>query len=65
MKRVLLLVGSPRGPDSTSQSLGGYLLECLAEKDHETKRIGIYSALRKDQGLDEIIKAVEDADLFI
>ena len=65
MKRVLLLVGSPRGPDSTSQSLGGYLLERLAEKDHETKRIGIYSALRKDQGLDEIIKAVEDADLFI
>jgi len=36
--RVLLLVGSPKGPNkSTSESLGTYLLDRLQEKGLETE----------------------------
>lgn len=63
--RVLLLVGSPRGIDSTSHSLGSYLLERLADMNFDVSRFTLYLALRKEERLDELLAATDRADLII
>lgn len=63
--RIVLLVGSPRGIDSTSHSLGSYLLERLADMDFDVSRFTIYLALRKEQRLDDLLGATDKADLII
>lgn len=65
MKRVLLLVGSPRASKSTSLSLGAYLLELLALRGMETERMSIAHSVRAERGLEQLHTAVCGADLVV
>jgi multimeric flavodoxin WrbA len=64
-KRSLLLVGSPRGPRSTSESLGAYLLDRLRQRGWETDKGRIGPALKSEKGLADLLRALDDADLLI
>jgi len=64
-KRVLLLVGSPRGGKSNSGAIGKYLLERFAEHDLETDTRRIGAGLPSEETLAGLYEAMTDADLTI
>ncbi len=65
-KRVLLLVGSPRGKRSTSTSAGTYLLDLLKNKGLESlDSIWISSAIRAQEKITQMLEAVESADIIV
>lgn len=64
-KTALLLSGSPRGPKSTSEALGGYLLDRLGEKGLQVEKARIHPAMRSDKRREEMLAAVDRADLLI
>lgn len=64
-KHVLLLVGSPRGKKSTSNSLGSYLLELLKERGWETQDQHIQSSLKTEEGKNELLSHVDSSDIII
>jgi hypothetical protein len=63
--KALLLVGSPRLAGSTSETLGGYLLERLGESGVETEKLYVQRALRSGEELDAQIAAVARCDVLI
>jgi multimeric flavodoxin WrbA len=63
IRRALLLVGSPRTRKSTSQSLGGYLLEQLSARNIQTETIYIHTSLRSPERMRVLLEAVDAADL--
>ena len=63
IKRALLLVGSPRSRNSTSNSLGGYLYEQLAARGVEIETIYLHTVVRSPARMRELLDAVEAADL--
>ena len=65
-KRVLLLVGSPRGKKSTSTNLGTYLLSGLQEKGLEAlQTLWIGHVLRSQDKTQQMLKSVDEADIII
>jgi len=64
-ERALLLVGSPRGKTSSSQMLGGYLFERLAERGIQTESIRLQTILRSEQKQQAMLEAVAAADLVM
>lgn len=64
-KNVLLLVGSARGQQSTSASLGAYLLAKLREYGFETTRIRTSKAIKSDPQKKRLIHAVQEADVIV
>ncbi len=64
-KRVLLLVGSPKGSGSTSEALGTYLLEHLQREGAETETARIVPSLRTEERRTILLQAVAEADLLI
>jgi multimeric flavodoxin WrbA len=62
-RRALLLVGSPRGKNSTSQALGGYLYERLAAQGVQTETIRLYTVLKSPDRRQMLLDAVSQADL--
>ena len=64
-RRALLVIGSPRGPKSTSSSLGSYLLSRLQAAGMETAAIDLYPALRRSDRLEALLTAVDETDLLI
>ena len=64
-KCFLLLVGSPRGKKSTSESLGNYLLEQLREMGLETEKIWIYPSIKSQEKSSDLISAVDRFDTVI
>ena len=65
IQNALLLVGSPRGKGSTSQSLGGYLFEQLKAQGVETTTLNLYPALNSLQGTRALLEAVNRHDLVV
>jgi NAD(P)H-dependent FMN reductase len=63
--QVTLLVGSVKGPKSTSDAVGSYLLERLEAKGVRTGRIYIPQLLASEQGIPGLLKAVAEADIII
>jgi multimeric flavodoxin WrbA len=63
IRRALLLVGSPRRQKSTSNSLGGYLLEQLKKRSIQTETIYLHALLRFPGKIQILIDAVKAADL--
>ena len=62
-KKALLLIGSPKTKNSTSEALGNYLLQSLDKKGCECEKLHIISVLRNNvQGL---FNRVGDADIII
>lgn len=65
-KRVLLVVGSPRGKKSTSTAVGTYLLELLKSKGLEAPDpIWIGSAIRTQEKISQMLDAVASADIIV
>ncbi len=66
VKRVLLLVGSPRGKRSTSTALGTYLLDLMKHKGLEPlDPIWINSAVRTREKMTQMLEAVEETDTIV
>lgn len=63
--RAALLIGSPKGRRSTSDALGTYLLERLAEKGVETVKIYVQQSLGSKEGINALCRAVGTADVTI
>jgi hypothetical protein len=64
-KRVLLLVGSPRGMASVSHSLGNHVLSLLEERGLATKKLLVYPALADEKKLAELLAAVDSCSLLV
>jgi len=64
-KRAFILTGSTRGGRTTSQSVGEYLAERLAERGVHSEAIRIREALRSEQGGADMLAAIERADVFV
>lgn len=64
-KRALLLVGSPRGLASTSESLGTYLLRKLEEHGFETKKTYATVCVSSDRNREILLKLADSCDLLI
>lgn len=65
LKHALLLVGSPRGVKSTSESLGAYLLEQMKKKGVETSTVRLHHVVEPSYMRKELLDAVEKADLIV
>jgi multimeric flavodoxin WrbA len=63
--RALLLVGSPRGLKSTSQSLGGYLFQKLAACGIQIEIIQLYPALGTQSRTAALLNAIDAHDLIV
>lgn len=63
--KVLLLVGSPRKEQSTSNSIGQYLIKNLRKEDCTDKTIYIYESLKNDTGRKEMINFFNESDVII
>ncbi len=62
-RKALLLIGSPKKKNSTSESVGGYLLEELRKKGYICDRLHVLTALKDD--IEELLSKVNDTDLLI
>jgi len=65
-KRVLLLVGSPKAAGkSVSQTLGSYVVERMEQRGWSSQIISIRTTMQSEEGRDDLVRSVEDADLII
>ena len=64
-KRVLILTGSSRPGQTTSQSVGEYLAAALAERGVQAETVCARDALKSDQGIADMLAAIDRADVFI
>lgn len=60
-----LLVGSPKGPNSTSNSLGTYLLEKLEQQGVTSKKIYINQCLNSEEKQIDMLRVIGESDLII
>ena len=65
LKRAVLLVGSPRTHKSSSQALGGYLFDRLAEGQVQTETFYIHTSLSSPERMQALLEAVDAADLVM
>ena len=63
IRRALLLVGSPRTRNSTSNSLGGYMYEQLVARGVEIETVYLHTVVRSPKKMRELLDAVAAADL--
>ena len=64
-RKVLLLVGSPRGMASVSNSLGSHLLALLEERGMATKKLPLYPALADENKMAELLASVDVCSLLV
>ena len=64
-KTALLLVGSPKPGESSSGSLGAYLLEGLEKHGVTSQTLHVTKAVRSDEAVEELLAAVAAADLIV
>jgi hypothetical protein len=60
-----LLIGSPRGPNSTSNSLGTYLAEKLEQKRVSYEKVYICQCLSSEAKKAALLRLVDKSDLII
>jgi hypothetical protein len=64
-RKVLLLVGSPRGMASVSHSLGSHLLALLEERGMATRKLPIYPALADEGKMAELMASIDACSLLV
>jgi hypothetical protein len=64
-QKALLLVGSPKPGDSTSESLGSYLLKELEKRGVATETLRVTKAVRTAEATEGLLAAVASADLIV
>jgi hypothetical protein len=62
---ALLLVGSPKPGESTSESLGAYLFEALEKSGITTQKLHVTKAVRSDESREALLAASASADLIV
>ena len=62
---AVLLVGSPRGQSSTSNSLGTYLLEKLEQKGVSSEKVYLNQCLDSEEKQAVMLRLVDSSDLII
>jgi multimeric flavodoxin WrbA len=60
-----LLIGSPKGPRSTSNSVGTFLVEKLKQKGVPYKKVYLHQSLRSDEKKADLLQLVNESDLII
>ena len=65
MNTAALLIGSPRGENSSSHTLGGYLLGELQQRGMQVEKYFIYTTLNNPERLETLYAALDTADLVI
>lgn len=63
--QAALLVGSPKGPQSTSNSIGTFLVEKLEQKGVPYKKVYIQQCLKSDKKKEDLLRLVDESDLII
>ncbi|MBI5233038.1 MAG: NAD(P)H-dependent oxidoreductase, partial [Deltaproteobacteria bacterium] len=63
-KKVLLITGSPKA-QSTSASLGAYLLSGMWDKGSEVAVVQVNKILKSDEALEETLDAVNKSDVLV
>jgi hypothetical protein len=63
--RAALLVGSPRGPSSTSNSLGDFLVEELQQNGVTTEKAFICQCLGSDENRATLLRLVDESNLIV
>jgi hypothetical protein len=64
-KKALLFIGSPHGFNSTSNSLGTYLLDKLQNGGYEISKMHAQAAIHNQEKQAEMLSQVADSDLLI
>jgi hypothetical protein len=64
-KKSLLLVGSPKPKNSSSEAMGDYLLQQLSSKGIQTEKMLINQVLKTEEGIKQFLAAVNNCDIFI
>lgn len=64
-KRALLLIGSPKPASSTSEAVGDYLLDKLRQYDIKGEKIKLIQILKQEDGINELISAINNCDILI
>jgi multimeric flavodoxin WrbA len=63
--QAVLLVGSPKGQNSTSNSLGTYLLEKLEQQGLTSEKVYINQSIGTDEKQAAMLRLVDESDLII
>lgn len=64
-KQAILLIGSPKLKESTSESLGTYLLKQLEKQGFITSMLHVYKCLKNEDGVLTLLQETDEADLII
>jgi hypothetical protein len=64
-KKALLLIGSPRGENSTSASLGNYLISNLEKSGMQCEKNFIHRLVNRPEKIQELFTMVNKSDLVI
>ncbi|MFP4020287.1 MAG: NAD(P)H-dependent oxidoreductase [Halanaerobium sp.] len=65
IKKAILLIGSPKGIESSSASLGTYLLNKLEKYDIETEILQLYSEIANQIKEKMFLDKIEEADFLV
>lgn len=65
LKRAILLIGSPKGKNSSSASLGGYLLKKIEEYEIEVETVHIHSEISTKAKTDLFLEKIKETDIII
>jgi hypothetical protein len=63
--QAVLLVGSPRGSESTSNSLGSYLLDKLENAGYTNSKYNLQSSLHQPEKEAALLSAVAESDIVV
>jgi multimeric flavodoxin WrbA len=64
-KKAILLIGSPKGKNSSSASLGGYLLTKIEEYNISTEKVYLHSEINTEAKGILFLEKIEEADFII
>lgn len=65
LKRAILLIGSPKGKNSSSASLGGYLLKKIEEYDITAETVHLHSEMSSEIKRYRFLEKIKEADIII
>lgn len=65
IEKVLLLVGSPKAEQSTSASLGNYLISKLEEFGMKSKILFIHRVVNREEKIKSLLEEIETVDLIV
>ena len=64
-KKAILLIGSPKGKDSSSASLGSYLLSKVEEYNVSTEKVYLHSEINTETKRIQFLEKIEETDIII